>query len=136
MASSIYEGSVSVARADYSHTVHDNETDKYVELPIDGLDDRVATIATLSFTLDYPFDSPFHGTVVTDAGPTLRQIIEAVRAAYRTMYRGTVAQDLPLAGNKLVTGEYGRAFHVIEDLVIESIDIDEAAARLEIGIGS
>ena len=52
------------------------------------------------------------------------------------MYRGATPQDLPNLENKLVDGDYGRAFHVIEDLVIESIEIDEEAAELIIGIGS
>ena len=136
MVRRIYEGSVSVASLDYVHTVQDKKTGEYMQAPIAGLDDHIAIAATLAFTLDYPFESPYHGTLAAGAGTTLRQIFDAVRAAYRLIYRGTTPQDLPLVDNKLVDGQYGRAFHVIEDLVIESIDIDEVSARLEIFIGS
>lgn len=132
----IYEGSVSVADSAYTHTVFDERTDDYVEAPIEGLDERVSTLSRIAFTLDYPFDKPYHGEIISDAGPTLRQIIDGIRKGFRAMYRGASEQDIPNLVNKLVDGDYGRACHVIEDLVIEAIELDEAAASLDIGIGS
>ena len=136
MPQTIYEGSVSVAESAYTHPVFNEETDDYVEVPIEGLDERVSTLSRLAFTLDYPFDKPYHGEIVSDAGPTLRQIIDGIRKGFRTMYRGATAQDIPNLANKLVDGDYGRAYHAIEDLVIEAIDLDEETASLDIGIGS
>lgn len=124
----LYEGSLSVADADY--------IDPDTEAEIENLDKRVTKQPIVGFTLDYPFEKPYEGKIVTDAGATLRQIIDAIRGAYRTMYRGTTVEDIPNLENKRVTGEYGQALHVIEDLVIESIEIDEKTGQLEIFIGS
>ncbi|MBP6633603.1 MAG: hypothetical protein KBG28_01125 [Kofleriaceae bacterium] len=132
----LYEGNVSVAASDYTHSQFDQDSEESTEAPIEGLDDRVCALSRLTFTLDYPFDRPYHGEIITDAGPSLRQIIDAIRQAYRTIYRGASQQDIPNLENKLVDGDYGRAFHVIDDLVIESIHLDEETAQLDIGIGS
>jgi hypothetical protein len=51
------------------------------------------------------------------------------------MYEGTTQRDIPKMVNKDVTGPYGRAFHVIRDLVIESIDLCDDT-WLDISIGS
>jgi hypothetical protein len=59
-----------------------------------------------------------------------------VRAAYQTMYRGVTIEDVPNLDNKRVRGDYGEALHVIEDLVIETISIDDATGALDISIGS
>ena len=128
----VYEGSIAVAAADYVHPSDDGDDD----VAIDGLDELVTRAPVLRFTLDYPFEQPYEGTVVGDAGVTLREIIDAVRAGFRRMYRGAVEEDIPDLDNKHVVGDYGQAYHVIDDLVIEQIDLDEDDARLEIAIGS
>lgn len=88
------------------------------------------------FVLDYPFTTPYQGELVTDAGPSLRQIIDAIRAAYQIMYRGVTIEDVPNLDNKRVRGDFGEAMHVIEDLVIETISIADDTGALDIYIGS
>ena len=123
----LYEGSLPV---DSDHYVdHD-------EVEVVGLDEVVTPLTMLQFTLDYPFEKPFTGEVRSDAGTTLRQIIDAVRAGYRAVYTGSTSQDHPKLDNKIVDGDYGRGFHEIGDLVIESIGIDDDDGVLDIGIGS
>jgi hypothetical protein len=128
----VFEGAIQVAASDYTQLSEDGASD----VEIGGLDDRLTHLTRLHFTLDYPFDGVYEGTVSGPRGVTLRQIIDAVRAGYRTMYEGTTQQDIPDLQNKLVLGTYGEAVHVIDDLVIESIELDEDAATVEIGIGS
>lgn len=66
---------------------------------------------------------------------TLRRIIDAIRAGFRKMYEGAEVRDIPGMMNKDVRGAYGNAFHVIGDLVVESIELCDGD-RLEISIGS
>src|SRR6266568_6923958 len=111
----IYEGSIKVDDLDYAHYVE--RDGDYVRVEIDGLDDIVTRAPRLRFTLDYPFEKPCEGTVVGDAGVTLRQIIAAIRTCFRAMYRGAVHEPIPNLHNQRVDGDYGRAFHAIGDLV-------------------
>ncbi|MBL0218384.1 MAG: hypothetical protein IPQ07_31440 [Myxococcales bacterium] len=130
----IYEGSLTVSGTDFTQTVQ--RGNDYVEAELEGLDERIAPNAHLTFTLDYPFSKPYKGTVVTDAGASLRQIIDAIRNGFRVMYRGAAHEEVPNLANEKVDGDYGRAYHAIEDLVIERIDFDEETSELEIEIGS
>jgi hypothetical protein len=130
----LYEGSITVAATDYTHTVA--REDEYAEAEIEALDERLTRVSRLTFTLDYPFDRPYACELITDAGASLRQIIDAVRRGFRVMYRGASHQAVPNLANVMVEGEFGRAMHAIEDLVIERIELDEETATLEIGIGS
>ncbi len=134
-ARQLYEGSLPVDADDYLHDVFDDGgLDSQVEVP--GLDDIVTPLTVLQFQLDYPFEKPFTGEVRSDGGTTLRQIIDAIRAGFRAMYIGTTSQDIENLDNKLVDGDYGRGVHLIGDLVIENIDIDDDAGILGISIGS
>lgn len=115
----VYDGSVTVNGSDYLHAVARGED--YVDETIAGLD-RVLTKSTrVRFTLDYPFERPFDGVVMGEI--TLRRTIDAIRSGFRQMYKGTTQSDIPGMHNKDVAGPYGRAFHVIGDLVIERIDL-------------
>jgi len=130
----VYEGSIPVADTAYRHT--DLVDDVYAEVDIPGLDAVVSRAPSLTFTLDYPFDQPFHGRVTGVQGITLRHIIDAVRDAYRHMYEATSVEDIAHLANKAVTGKYGTAVHVIDDLVIERIVLDHRQNTLAIDIGS
>lgn len=130
----LYDGQIAVSRTDYAHETEEDGED--VELEIPGLDERVTSLAVLHFTLDYPFKRPYQGQVRTDGGASLRQIIDGIRDAYRRMYRDAVIEPIANLDNKRVTGDYGEANHVIEDLVIESIELDEQTGQLEVFIGS
>jgi hypothetical protein len=130
-----YEGEIPVAGTSYAQSIVNSAGD-LEDVPIDGLDTPVTRKHRLDFTLDYPFDRPYEGHVIGDAGVTLRQVIDAIREGYRVMYRGAAVSDLANLHNKLVQGEYGQAVHVIGDLVIERIVVDEESGRIEIGIGS
>ncbi len=130
----VYEGSIQVDARDYTHFVP--RGDDQAEEPIAGLDRIVTPRKRLTFTLDYPFEKPFGGSVAGESGVTLRQIIDAIRAGFRKMYEGTSQRDIPGLVNKDVRGPYGKAFHVIGDLVIEGIRLCEADGTLEIDIGS
>ncbi|MBI4934256.1 MAG: hypothetical protein HY828_10285 [Actinobacteria bacterium] len=127
----LYSGSIAVDSKEHQHAVE--RDGDYVEAPIDGLDKVVSTAPELRFTLEYPFEKPFSGRV---KGPvTLRRIIDAVRAGFRQMYEGATQRDIPGLYNKDVRGPYGRAFHAIDDLVIEHLELCDDGS-LEIGIGS
>jgi hypothetical protein len=131
----VYEGSISVSDEGYAH--FDPEDDHPEgEVEIEGLDEKVTRLTSLTFVLDYPFERPYHGTVGGEGGVTLRQIIDAIRVGCRVMYRDTKQQPIPTLDNKLVDGPYGRAYHDIGDLVIESIELDETSGALDIFIGS
>jgi hypothetical protein len=130
-----YGGEIPVAGTGYTRTTLDSAGD-LEELPIEELDTPVTRRHRLDFTLDYPFDQPYEGQVIGDAGVTLRQVIDAIRAAYREMYRGAAVSDLANLHNKLVQGDYGHAVHVIDDLVIERLAVDDDLGRIEIDIGS
>jgi hypothetical protein len=126
----LYSGSITVD-SEYVHPVKRGE--KYVDEPVPGLDRVVSKAPQLRFTLDYPFEKPFNGVVTGEL--TLRRIIDSVRAGYRTMYQGTQEREIPGLMNKDVRGPYGRAFHVIGDLVIEGIQLCDDN-RLDLTIGS
>ncbi|GAC1341980.1 MAG: hypothetical protein NVSMB23_14210 [Myxococcales bacterium] len=128
---SIYRGVINIDATDYLHTV--KKGGDYVKAPIDGLDRMVSSAPRGRFWLDYPFEKPFAGVV--EGKVTLRAVIDAIRAGFRKMYEGVVIRDIPGMGNKNVTGPYGKSFHVISDLVIESIDLCDGDI-LAIYIGS
>jgi len=130
----VYDGSIPVAGNAYRHTALVGED--YADTDIPGLDTVVSRAPSLSFTLDYPFDEPFEGRIVGVEGITLRHIIDAIRDGYRQMYEATSTEDIPNIANKKVTGSYGTAMHVIDDLVIESIELDGTNNTLTIFIGS
>lgn len=115
----VYEGSIAVNASDYVHPVE--RGDDLVDEPIEGLDRIVSRSTRIDFVLDYPFEKPFRGVVTGEI--TLRRTIDAIRAGFRTMYEGTTQRDIPGMLNKDVTGPYGRAFHGIDDLVIEKVDL-------------
>jgi hypothetical protein len=127
----VYDGSIAVNSSDYLHSVERGED--FVDEPIDGLDRVVTKSARVRFTLDYPFERPFDGVVTGEI--TLRRTIDAIRAGFRQMYVGTTEREIPGMYNKDVNGPYGRAFHAIDDLVIERIDLCADDTFL-IGIGS
>jgi hypothetical protein len=93
----------------------------------------ISPAKSVRFTLDYPFERPFTGVVTGEI--TLRRTIDAIRAGFRKMYEGSTQRDMPGVANKDVTGTYGQAFHVIDDLVIETIELC-ADDSLSIFIGS
>lgn len=127
----VHDGSIEVNSSEYLHSVARGED--FVDEPIDGLDRVISKSTRVRFTLDYPFERPFAGVVEGEI--TLRRTIDAIRAGFRKMYEGTTQRDVPGTYNKDVTGPYGRAFHVIGDLVIERIDLC-ADDSLSIFIGS
>lgn len=130
----IYDGCLAVDASDYTHLVE--REDAYEEVELDGLDACVTRAPLLRFTLDYPFDRPFAGTVGGGSGVTLRQIIDAIRQGLQRMYAGSSREQHPLLVNQVVHGDHGQAEHAIEDLVIERITLDEAAGVLAVEIGS
>ena len=127
----IYDGDIAIDAHNYVQTVMRGSDE--VEEAIPRLDDVVSKAPRIEFTLDYPFEKPFTGSVAGDI--TLRRIVDAVRAGFRHMYEGTTQRDIPKMYNKDVSGPYGRAFHVIGDLVIERIDLCDDR-WLDISIGS
>ncbi|MGE3456887.1 MAG: hypothetical protein AB7O24_17380 [Kofleriaceae bacterium] len=127
----VYDGSIEVDSTDYLHPVQ--RGDDYVNEAISGLDRVVSKAQRVRFTLDYPFEKPFEGVVTGSI--TLQRTIDAIRAGLRKMYEGTTQRDIPQMHNKEVVGAYGRAFHVIGDLVIERIELC-ADDSLSIFIGS
>jgi hypothetical protein len=127
----VYDGSIAVNSTDYIHSVA--RGDDFVDVPIEGLDRIISASAKVRFSLDYPFEKPFNGVVTGQI--TLRRTIDAIRAGFRHMYEGSTEREIPGMSNKDVSGPYGRAFHAIDDLVIEHIDLC-ADDSLVIDIGS
>lgn len=127
----VYKGGVRVNASDFVHMVE--RAGSYAYEPIEGLDRAFTKSTIVRFTLDYPFERPYQGVVTGDV--TLRRTIDAVRAGFREAYEGTEQRDIPGMENKDVNGSYGRAFHVIDDLVIESIELC-GDGTLSIFIGS
>ncbi len=126
----VYAGSIAVNATDYVHSVA--RGDDVVNQPLEGLDRIVSASTRVEFVLEYPFEKPFRGVVTGEI--TLRRTIDAIRAGFRTMYEGTAQRDIPGMHNKRVTGPYGQAFHVIDDLFIEKIDLcGDAAFSIYIG---
>src|SRR5262245_16805930 len=89
----IYLGGVAVDANDYTHLTERNGD--YVSEQVPGLDARVSRRPILTFTLDYPFDGTYRGQIITDAGPTLREVIDAIRAGFREMYRAASHEPIP-----------------------------------------
>jgi hypothetical protein len=87
----------------------------HLDVPIADLDEVVTSERELRFTLDYPFEKPYAGTIKTASGATRRQVIEAIRAGFRTMYAATTA-----AG-----GPYGRAHQQLDHLFVDRIALDD-----------
>lgn len=127
----IFEGSIDVSKTDYVHPVERGSD--FVDVPIPNLDRVIAKAPQVEFTLDYPFEKPFTSTI--KAPLTLRRIIDAVRGGFRHMYEGTTQRDIPNMENKDVSGPYGKSFHTIGDLVIESIQLCDGKT-LDLSIGS
>lgn len=125
----IFSGCLGVADKDYTQFTEDDN-----EEIIPGLDKPLEYTGTLSFQLKYPFEQPFEGTVKAKA--TLRNVIDAIRAGYRTMYRGTTNKAMKNLINQEVQGKYGTAYHEMGDLVIERIELDIETGELNIYIGS
>lgn len=128
---SIYEGGITVDATSYEHAVA--RGDDFALAPIEDLDRPVSKSTKVRFTLDYPFDKPFEGKLAGKV--TLRRIIDAIRAGFRTMYEGAAVKDIPGMMNKDVKGAYGSSLHGIGDLVIEHINWCDGD-WLEIAIGS
>lgn len=103
----VYEGSIDVDASNYVQPIAHG--DAWVDEAIPDLDHVISTAPRIEFTLDYPFEKPFTGSITGDI--TLRRIIDAVRSGFRHMYEGTTQHDIPKMYNKDVTGPYGRAFH-------------------------
>jgi hypothetical protein len=127
----VYAGSIAVNARDYVHAVERGSD--YVDEAVSDLDKVLTKSKRIRFTLDYPFEKPFAGSV--DGQITLRRTIDAIRSGFRTMYEGSTEREIPKMMNKDVSGNYGHAFHAIDDLVIERIDLC-ADDSLAISIGS
>ena len=130
-AVAIFEGSIEVSTRTYVHSVERGSD--FVDEPLPDLDKVITKAAKVEFTLDYPFEKPFTGSVA--APITLRRIVDAVRGGFRHMYEGVTVRDIPHMENNDVSGPYGKSFHAIGDLVIESIQLCDGKT-LDISIGS
>lgn len=127
----IFTGCLGVADKGYTQPSEDHDDEEQI---IPGLDKPLEYTGSLSFQLKYPFEQPFEGTVKAKA--TLRNVIDAIRAGYRTMYRGTTNKAMKHLINREVQGKYGIAYHEMGDLVIEIIELDQETGELHIYIGS
>lgn len=86
--------------------------------PIGALDEVVSSAASLTFTLEYPFDKPYAGMVAGARGITRRAVIDAIRAGFQTMYGADRA--------------YGRAHQALDHLFIDRVVLDGHALAVEI----
>lgn len=136
----IFEGSIEVDSDTYlqapDYDLEDSPGFSDDDVPIPDLDVPFTEHTELRFVLDYPFENPLECVASGASGVTLRNVIDAVRDGFRTMYQDTTVEPIANLHNKRVTGAYGEALHVIGDLVIEAIEVDELNGTLEVGIGS
>jgi hypothetical protein len=94
----------------------------HLDAPLTGLDEVVTDEAELKFTLLYPFEKPYAGTIQTGGGASRRQILEAIRAGFRTMYAGTTNEG----------GAYGRAHQELDHLFIDRVELDDGVLAIEV----
>jgi len=96
------------------------DSTEYLHLgePLANLDETVSSASELTFTLDYPFDKPFSGTVAGTSPISRRAVIDAIRAAFRAMYA---------AGDT-----YGRAHQALDHLFIDRIVLDGTELAIEV----
>jgi len=87
----------------------------HLDAPLTGLDEVMTDEPELTFTLEYPFEKPYAGTIKTAKGATRRQIIDAIRTGFRTMYAATTETG----------GTYGRAHQRLDHLFIDRIALDD-----------
>lgn len=87
----------------------------HLDVPVADLDEVVSSEPELKFTLEYPFEKPHAATIKTAAGATRREIIEAIRTAFRAMYAAATAEG----------GTYGRAHQDLDHLFIDRITLED-----------
>jgi hypothetical protein len=133
----ILDAQIEAAKASYVYLADDDEG-RIVEVALENLDTPVTSRAVLTFQLRYPFEKPFDGAVHgdRDGGVTLRQIIDAIRAGFQSMYRDTSVEPMEKLYNVNVRGPHGRAHHAIEHLAIGPIELDDETGHLEIVVSS
>ena len=128
MKTTLFAGCTSVAKkGSYGDNYGDN----------DGNDVLVPPGADATLTLNYPFDEDLVLKLDDPLGYTKDKLIDVVRQGYDIMYNGSISS--PISGLLNVTvesKEFGKAFHCIEDLVIEQILYDDEAKEVQVSIGS
>jgi hypothetical protein len=92
----------------------------HLDAPLTGLDEVVTDETELTFTLLYPFEKPYAGTIHT--GATRRQILDAIRTGFRTMYAGTTADG----------GAYGRAHQELDHLFIDRVVLADGELAIDV----
>ncbi len=97
----------------------DSEDFLHLGTPIEQLDEVVGAEVELQFSLEYPFEKSYAGTV--RGGATRRQVIEAVRDAFRTMYAATTEKG----------GPYGRAHQQLDHLFVDRIELVGTDLQIE-----
>lgn len=117
----LYSGHIGVADDDYMELVSEDGGPPE-EMPIEGLDDVLTELTPVAVVLDHPFDRPHRARLSGDDGITLRQVIDAVRQGFRTMYQSR--------------GAYGEVFHPITDIVIETIILDDEKKTISLEVGT
>ncbi|MCU0698749.1 MAG: hypothetical protein MUC96_19785 [Myxococcaceae bacterium] len=126
----VFDGVVNVKDDRFTHVVE--QEGNFFEEPWPDLDVVVARARRFQFTLEYPFEKAFTGELQGEL--TARKAITAIRAGFRTMYGASTVKEIPGMLNKQVTGPYGEAFHALDDLVIEGIEVcDDHTLRVSIG---
>lgn len=122
MITQIFAGCTYVAGKDFG----DNDGQAIV---VPG--DKEATL-----TLDYPFDEKLVIKMDRPGGYTKDALITVIRDGFDVMYNGAESTPIPGLINVKVEGEFGEAFHCIEDLVIEEILYDDEINEVKVSIGS
>ncbi len=89
----------------------------HLDVPLTELDEVITDEPELKFTLLYPFDKPYAGTIQTGGGATRRQILDAIRAGFRTMYEG---------------GAYGRAHQEIDHMFIDRVELTDGVLAIDV----
>ena len=117
----LYSGSIGVADDDYMELASEDGGPPE-EVPIEGLDDVLTELTQVELILDHPFEHPHSARLSGDDGITLRQVIDAVRQGFRTMYQSR--------------GAYGEVFHPITDVVIETIILDDEKKTITLEVGT
>lgn len=93
----------------------------HLGVAIEALDEVISSEPELQFSLEYPFEKPYAGTVRAPSGATRRQVIEAIRDGFRTMYAATTAKG----------GPYGRAHQQLDHLFVDRIELSGTELQVE-----
>lgn len=117
-----------------------NGADNCKGMIIENPDESLTTLETLTFNITYPLTNPVKVAIGNPGGFTRKHFIEAVYAAYKSIYDEEGNENVVPSGMGLLNrgrsfGPYGIWGHDLTDLYLEGAEIDEEG-NVMLAIGS